>query len=365
MHDPGNLPKGFPFTIDELRRALARSLPPDHVTILVNDIVSEAHREVEIHTEIAQHRHERGREPDATAIRFAVTDEILAQLMFASPSTAERVRAIKEQQWAEIRKREIDLERRRKAERAGLIPSLDDILDDAERRGEFSWDDPRVFHGMAVSGSLLPVPPPATADVIALAESFVAQDIAEWEELVDVARTGAPCPWRRAIGDVDATLPEDELPDREPNWEFIDEYIGRYDRFERGYRRLLASIARDLRRFNTELVRALRVAPDRAIPRVIMYHLLGGYNSPISIASPVGEALTAATAGNTPAVTTKTQRPRWYETANLLDWFEVNRERYESYPFFNEWRGRKRTRREVSFMRLVRDRPDEAFPPLE
>jgi hypothetical protein len=39
------------------------------------------------------------------------------------PNANERVRAFKEGGWAEVPKREIEIERRRSAERAGIIPT--------------------------------------------------------------------------------------------------------------------------------------------------------------------------------------------------------------------------------------------------
>jgi hypothetical protein len=52
----------------------------------------------------------------------------------------------------------------------------------------------------------------------------------------------------------------------------------------------------------------------------------------------------------------------FYVAADLLEWWEANRGGYESFPLFDEWRARPRTRREVSFIRLMRDRYDEIFP---
>ena len=360
MSDEETLPDGFPFTIDELRTAAERWIQGPVAEQVLSEVVDDAKSTVARYSEFAERWRQQGRDPSILR-NFYIRDEILAHLAVMSPSTAERVRAIKEARWAEVRTREIEAERRRSAERAGLIPSLDDILDEAERRGDFSWDDPRVFEGMAMAGKL-PEPPEATSEVIAIAEANVALDIAEWEELVEAARAGLPLPVRAyAISDFEETMPEDELPDREPNWQFIDEYIDHYDRWRSGYGRLFATIARDLKRFNTELVRALRIAPARAIPRVVMYHLLGGYNNPIEATSAVGAAFTAANISNGPALTTNRGEPH-YECANLLEWFETNRNQYEHYALFDEWRRRKRTRREVSWMRLVRDRYDEVVP---
>jgi hypothetical protein len=197
--------------------------------------------------------------------------------------------------------------------------------------------------------------------VIAVAERYVAEDIAEWEAIVAAARAGVPLPLRpNAIGDHDEVMPESELPGNEPNWKFIDDYIDREDHHRRGESRLFASLARDLRRFNAELVRALRVAPARAVPRVLMYHFLRGHNGLIMLASPVGEMLSAALGEQEPR-RTQQRTDVVYEAADLLEWYEANRANYEHYPLFDDWRARKRTRREVSWMRLVRDRGDELY----
>jgi hypothetical protein len=296
-------------------------------------------------------------------IDFYIPDGILAHLTLVSSSAAERVRAVMEKQWARTRAHEIERERRRAAEHAGIIPSMDDVLDDAERRGEFSWDDPMVFRGMVVSGAgVFPEPPPATPEVIAVAERYVAEDIAEWEAIVAAARAGVPLPLRLdAISDLDEAMPESELPGNEPNWKFIDDYIDRHDRLRRRESRLFDGFARDLRRFNTELMRALRVAPARAVPRVLMSRFLEGHNGPLSLDSPVGGMLSAALGEREPR-RTQLRTEVVYEAADLLEWYEANRATYESYPLFDEWRARKRTRRDVSWMRLVRDRRDELYP---
>lgn len=356
------LPEGFPFTIAELRQAARRWLPPKHAKLVVDNIVSEGHREIERHNEQVARWQASGRDPGELRLNFYVPDEVLAYLSLISPNANERVRAFKEEGWAEVLKREIEVERRRSAERAGLIPTIDDVLDAAERRGELSWSDPRVFAGLAVTGNVIPEPPAATPEVIAAAKLRVAEDVAEWEEMVDAARNGAPMPSRpNGISDVNETMREEALPERDPNWPFIDDYIDRYDRSHRGEARRFAGIARDLPRFNAELVRALAVAPERAIPRVIMYHLLGGHNSPVSPASPVGSALTRAFGPNAPPRTTN-RGEELYECADLLQWFETNRASYETYALFDEWKARTRTRREVAWMRLVRDRYDEVRP---
>lgn len=355
------LPEGFPFSIDELREAVRRWLPPDHIDAMLHDLVSEATRIVQLHNERSERMREAGREPDHE-IDFYIPDGVLAHLTLVSSSAAERVRAVMEKRWSRTRAGEIERERRRAAERAGIIPSMDDLLDEAERRGEFSWDDPIVFRGMVVSGALLPEPPPATPEVIAVAERYVAEDIAEWEAIVAAARAGAPLPFRpNAIGDRDEAMPESELPGKEPDWEFIDDYIEREDRHRRGEPRLFASLARDLRRFNAELVRALRVSPARAVPRVLMSQLLKGENGGLGLASPVGGMLSEALGEQGPR-RTRLGTEMVYEVADLLDWYEANRANYEPYPFFDDWRARKRTRREVIWMRLVRDRRGELFP---
>ena len=356
------LPEGFPFSIAEVREAVRRWVPPDHVDLIVDDLVGEAARTVRLYNEHSERMRQSGREPDHE-IDFYIPDAVLAHLTLVSSSAAERVRAVMERRWAHTRACEIERERRRAAEHAGIIPSMDDLLDEAERRGEFSWDDPIVFRGMVVAGAdLFPEPPPATPEVIAVAELYVAEDIAEWEAIVAAATAGAPLPLRpNAIWDGDEAMPESELPDKEPNWKFIDDYIDREDRHQGGESRLFASLASELRRFNAELVRALRVAPARAVPRVLMFQFLKGHNGLLTLDSAVGGTLSGALGEQEPR-RTQLRTEVVYEAADLLEWYEANRANYEPYPLFDEWRARKRTRREVIWMRLVRDRRDELFP---
>ena len=93
-----------------------------------------------------------------------------------------------------------------------------------------------------------------------------------------------------------------------------------------------------------------------------MFPLLYGAGSgAIPVDAPVGVALRDALGESA------LQRTRWpagefYAAADLLEWWEANRGGYEPFPLFDEWRARALTRREVSFMRLMRDRFDEIFP---
>jgi hypothetical protein len=351
------IPEIFPFTVDELREAVRR-WRPNRVDELVEHFVDEAARSIEQHAEWTARLRESGREPEGYMGVFNVPDQLLAYLTVISPSTAARVDAIIERRWAELRACEIEAVNRLAAERAGLIASMDDLLDDMERRGFFSWDDPNVFRGFAVSGLELPPLPEPTPEVLATAEAYVAEDIARWEALLAAARAGAtlPPPQPNGIGDFGEALSEDELPGTTPDWPFIDGYIQRNDRLRQGERRLFGGLARDLPRFNGELARALRVAPEHAVPRVVVYQLLNSRE--LLLDSPVGAALRSVLTEDGPRMD---HRDEAYLPADLLDWYEACRARYEPYPLFEDWRARKRTRRDVSFMRLMRDRFDDLF----
>ena len=354
-------PEEFPFTVEELTQAADRWLGPEESGAFVEHFLNCARESRELHEERSARMRKGGQAPIPYSFDVDFPDVVLAYLTLVSPSAAERVEVLMRKRWVRVREQEIEEERQRAAERAGLIPTMDDILDDAERRGEFSWDDPRVYFGMAATGNPFPEPPPATPEVIAVAEAYVAEDIAEWEKLLAAVRSGGPLPQPRlnVIRDGDETLSEEELPDREPNWAFIDDYINRSDRWRRGESRLFDSIARGLPRFNGEMVRALRVAPTRAVPRIVTHHLLGsGYINPFELDSPVGLALATALGSDGPP-RTKQGTAEVYLSADLLEWYESNRNRFEAYPLFDDWRGRKRTRRDIAWMRMKRDRADE------
>jgi hypothetical protein len=269
-----------------------------------------------------------------------------------------------ERRWSALRASRIERERHLVAERAGLCPSIDDLLDAAERRGEISWDDPKVFRGLAVDVSALPPLPEPTPEVIAAAEAYVTEEIQRWEQLVDAARRGEPLPEPEPNGieDIDAADAEAMLPGSAPDWQFLDDYLLRWDRKLRGESGLFGGLARELTRFNGEIVRALRVDPTRAAPRAIMFPLLWGAGSgAIPVDAPVGVALREALGES---ALPRTTRPagEFYVAADLLEWWEANRGGYEQLPLFDEWRARPSTRREVSFMRLMRDRFEELFP---
>ena len=354
------IPEVFPFTAEEVRDAVRRWQPADRVDQMVELLVAEAGQSIERHAKLVE---QLGGNAGEYGPDFSAPDELLAYLTLVSPSAATRVNAIIERRWAKLRARELENETRWAAVRDGIIPNIDDVLDDMERRGEFSWDDPVVFRGLVVSGLREPPLPEPTPAVIAAAEAHVAEDIDRWEALLAAVRTGAPLPPKEpnSIWDDDEALPEDALPSPEPDWQFIDDYIQRQDRKALGERRLFGGIARDLPRFNGELARALRLAPEKAVPRAVVYQLVCGHVSALLVTSRVGAACEKAFAASGPPRTMQGTE-EYYLPADLLDWYEANRTRYEAYPLFDEWRSRKRTRREVSFMRLVRDRYDELFP---
>lgn len=357
------IPGALPFTEDELRVAAHRFLPAEQADQFVEHILMCARDSIERYEERSASMRRSGHDPGPPILDIDIPEAMFAYLTLVSESAAKRVAAIKQAEWECKRESEIQYERRRFALRNGLIPSMDDILDEAERRGEFSWNDLTVFRGMIVSGLRIPEPPPATAEAIAIAEARVAEDVARWEALVAAARAGAPLPEPEphAIWDDDEATQESELPGASPDWAFIDDYIDREDRQSNGERHLFGGLARDLPRFNGELVRALRVSRERAAPRVVMIHLLKGYNGALSTNSPVGSAFASALGNNAPVKRTR-YGGEFFEPADMLEWFEANVNAFEHLPLFDDWRARTRTRREVAWMRLARDRFDDVFP---
>jgi hypothetical protein len=357
------IPGVLPFTEGELRNAAHRWLPAEEAESAVAHIVTCAQDSVQRQRERSEEMERLGRAPLPVHLDIDIPEPLFAYLTLVSDSAAERVAAMKREEWERQREREVAYERRRVAIRAGLIPSMDDILDEAERRGDFSWNDPRVFRGLVTTGLEIPEPPPATPQVIATAEAHIAEVIARWEALVAAVRAGAalPEPEPRVIWDGDEAMPESELPSALPDWAFIDDCIDREDRQRNGERHLFGGLARGVARFNGELARALRVSPERAVPRVVMFHLIEGHNGALSTASPVGAAFASALGDNAPVKRTR-QSGEFFEPADMLEWLETNANRFERLPLLDDWRARARTRREIAFMRLVRDRFDELFP---
>jgi len=360
------IPDVLPFSAEEVRSALRRWLPERDADEAADSIIESAASHVEECLERSAKLRGAGHEPSERWSGFIVPDTLLVHLALLSESAAERVGALMARRWSALRASRIERERHLAAERAGLRPDIDDLLDAAERRGEISWDDPKVFRGLAVDVSALSPLPEATPEVIAAAEAYVAEEIRRWEQLLDAARRGEalPEPEPNGILDIDAAAEESTLPGSVSDWAFLDDYLRRWDRQRLGEERLFGGLARELTRFNGELVRALRVDPRRAVPRAIMFPLLYGAGSgAIPVDAPVGEALrTALGEGALPRTTWPAGE--FYAGADLLEWWEANREGYEPFPLFDEWRARALTRREVSFMRLMRDRYDELFPDL-
>ena len=346
--------------------ALRRWLPERDADETADAIIESAAFYLEECQERAERLRRAGHELPERWGGFIVPDALLVNLALLSASAAERVHALLERRWSALRASRIEKERHLAAEREGLRPNIDDLLDAAERRGEISWDDPKVFRGLAVNVSALPPLPEATPEVIAAAEAYVAEEIRRWEQILDAARRGEPLPEPEPNGilDIDAAAEESTLPGSVPDWAFLDDYLRRWDHHRLGEERLFGGLARELTRFNGELVRALRVDSRRAVPRAIMFPLLrGGGSGAIPVDAPVGVALREAL-GEGALPRTTWPAGEFYAAADLLEWWETNRESYEPFPSFDEWRARPLTRREVSFMRLMRDRYDELFPDL-
>lgn len=358
------IPDELPFSAEEVRSALRRWLPERDANEAADDIIESATLYVEECLERSEEYRRAGHEPPERSGGFIVPDALLVNLALISESAAERVSALMERRWSALRASRIERDRHLAAKRAGLRPDIDDLLDAAERRGEISWDDPKVFRGLAVNVSALSPLPEPTPEVIAAAEAYVAEEIRRWEQILDTARRGEPLPEPEPNGilDIDAADEESALPGSAPDWAFLDDYLRRWDRRRLGEGRLFGGLARELTRFNGELVRALRVDPRRAVPRAIMFPLLrGGGSGAIPIDGPMGVALREAL-GESALPRTTWPAGEFYAAADLLEWWEANREGYEPFPLFDEWRARPLTRREVSFMRLMRDRYDEIFP---
>lgn len=358
------IPDVLPFSAEEVRSALRRWLPERDADEAADAIIESAASYVEECLERSEELRRAGHEPPERSGGFIVPDALLVHLALVSESAAERVGALMERRWSALRASRIERERHLAAEREGLRPNINDLLDAAERRGEISWNDPKVFRGLAVDLSALPPLPEATPEVIAAAEAYVSEEIRRWEQILAAARRGEPLPEPEPNGilDIDAADEESTLPGSVPDWAFLDDYLRRWDRQRQGEERLFGGLARELTRFNGELVRALRVDRTRAVPRAIMFPLLrGGGSGAIPVDAPVGVALREAL-GESALPRTTWPAGEFYAGADLLEWWEANRGDYEPFPLFDEWRARALTRREVSFMQLMRDRFDEIFP---
>ena len=161
------IPDEFPFTTEEVRAAARRWMPEDYAEDVAEAFIDSATDHREWCVKRSEELRRAGHEPPERWGGFSVPDALMAHLASLSESAAERVRALMERRWSALRASRIEKERRRTAERAGLRPTIDDILDAAERRGELSWDDPKAFRGLAVHVPALPSLPEPTPEVIA------------------------------------------------------------------------------------------------------------------------------------------------------------------------------------------------------
>jgi len=119
------------------------------------------------------------------------------------------------------------------------------------------------------------------------------------------------------------------------DFEFIDDYLSRWDSFAQGDNSLVPSLKRDKPRFETELSDALVSGDKRAMSRAI-FSAVVQVDGFIPLDSPIGQGIQKESAGGI-AIFTSDKGEKMYFAGDLYDWWLTNRNRFSDYPLFNDY----------------------------
>ena len=178
-------PDELPFTTEELFDAARRFLPEDAAHALAEHLT-------ECGPGVISARAERRAGWRAAGIPGANTmflypwvypDELLPALASLSADAERRALTLMEDHWAGLRRATVATAQHAAAERAGIIPSREEILRQVRAAAEASGDSSLLEGGLAVQ--MPPLPPP-TPEMEAAADARVAEDRRHWEN--EVAR---------------------------------------------------------------------------------------------------------------------------------------------------------------------------------
>ncbi len=132
--------------------------------------------------------------------------------------------------------------------------------------------------------------------------------------------------------------------------EFVDEYLSNWDSFAQGQNELVPILRDNKTEFLAALVRMLKSHDKRAPARMVFYPIvqIGGS---IDVDSDLGQACAKIVGDDFPITNTK-KGEQVYFGGDLFFWWEGNRERFESFPLFDEWMPRDFTQNVVIPMYL-------------
>jgi hypothetical protein len=175
-------PEEFPFTRDEIHVAARFFLPEETAAMLADHL---AHLGPTLIAAREERRAEWRRAGVSDADRqplhaWGYPDDLLPALASLSPHAESRARRLMEDQWAGLLRAELQSAQRAAAERAGIIPTREELLARVHR--EVPADDPWLAQGLVVGLPPLPAP---TADMITAAEAKVAERRRAWETRVE------------------------------------------------------------------------------------------------------------------------------------------------------------------------------------
>ena len=115
---------------------------------------------------------------------------------------------------------------------------------------------------------------------------------------------------------------------------FVDDYLGRWDRFAQGENSLVPYLRDNKKRFEGELVSLLRAGDKNAIGRVVFYAVVqvGGF---IDADSEVGREV-AKSFGSLPLTEVKDGEKKIF-AGDLYFWWEARKKDFPVYPLYEEW----------------------------
>jgi hypothetical protein len=175
-------PEELPFTTDELFRAGCCFLPREVAQEMAENLASCGADLIEARVQRRAGWRAAGI-PNADTMKLGAwgyPDELLPALASLSSDVEARARFLVEDQWESLRQGLLNGEQWAAAERAGLVPSREDLLRQIKSTAVSPEDEASPL-GLAIS---LPELPPLTPEMEAAVESQVAERCLAWDATV-------------------------------------------------------------------------------------------------------------------------------------------------------------------------------------
>jgi hypothetical protein len=125
---------------------------------------------------------------------------------------------------------------------------------------------------------------------------------------------------------------------------FVDDYLGRWDRFAQGENSLVPYLRDNKKKFEGELASLLRAGDKNATGRVVFYAVVqvGGF---IDVDSDLGREVAKAF-GSLPLTEVKDGEKKVF-AGDLYFWWQERKKDFLVYPLYEEWLKRDFTRNSV------------------